>query len=243
MALRLLSGNAIDRSRAFAAFSAQYPDFIDYLFEREETRLSFGGRDELIVLLWLLSSMWWFQLATDGAAGVNCCVGCDEGFSQRGLSLLAYREVPTTDAWERSVREYFQCMPKPDTVVVPFASFDVALERMGLRHQGYPTRVQGLLPSEQRAVFERASRCVELGADELGRRGVRVIRLENEGTREDLRPIGGGCVARACQYSGCLTRRETGSPGTTCRDVRCELSASVPRRQREAGAPAGVRPS
>ena len=187
VALRLLSGNAIDRSRAFAAFSAQYPDFIDYLFEREETRLSFGGRDELIVLLWLLSSMWWFQLATDGAAGVNCCVGCDEGFSQRGLSLLAYREVPTTDAWERSVREYFQCMPKPDTVVVPFASFDVALERMGLRHQGYPTRVQGLLPSEQRAVFERASRCVELGADELGRRGVRVIRLENEGTREDLR--------------------------------------------------------
>ena len=187
VALRLMSGNALDRSRAFAAFGAQYPGFIDYLFERDETRISFGGRDELIVLLWLLSSMWWFQLATDAAAGVDCCVGCDEGFSQQGLSLLAYREVPTTDAWERSVREYFQCMPKPDTVVVPLTSFEVALERMGLRHQGYPTRVQGLSPSEQRAVFERANRCVELGADELGRRGVRVIRLENEGTREDLR--------------------------------------------------------
>ena len=187
VALRLMSGNALDRSRAFAAFGAQYPGFIDYLFERDETRISFGGRDELIVLLWLLSSMWWFQLAMDGAANVDCRVSCDEGFSQRGLTLLAYREASNTDAWERLVREYFRCMPKPDTVVVPLTPFEVTLERMTLRHQGYPTRVQRLSPSEQRALLERTNRCVELGADELGRRGVSVIRLENVGTREDFK--------------------------------------------------------
>ena len=186
-ALRLLSGNAFDQSCAFVAFGARHPDFIDYLLEKDETRISLGGRDELVALLWLLSSMWWFQLATDGAAGVDCCVSCDEGFSQRGLSLLAYREERNSDAWERSVREYFQCMPKPDTVVVPLTPFEVALDRMALRHQGYPTRVRGLSPSKRRRVLERADRCVELGIDQLCRRGVVVIRLENGGTREDLR--------------------------------------------------------
>ena len=170
-----------------AAFGARYPDFIDYLLEKDETRISLGGRDELIALLWLLSSMWWFQLATDGAAGVDCCVSCDEGFSQRGLSLLAYREEPNIDAWERSVREYFQCMPKPDTVVVPLTPFEVALDRMALRHQGYPTRVRGLSPSKRRRVLERADRCVQLGTEQLCRRGVVVIRLENGGSRGDLR--------------------------------------------------------
>ena len=123
-ALRLLSGNASDRSRAFATFGAQHPDFIDYLFERDETRIAPGGRDELLVLLWLLSLVWWFQLATDEASGVDCCVS-DHGFSQRGLSLLAYRDAPNTDPWERSVKEYFQCMPQPDVVVVPRAPLEV----------------------------------------------------------------------------------------------------------------------
>ena len=185
-ALRLLSGNASDRSRAFATFGAQHPDFIDYLFERDETRIAPGGRDELLVLLWLLSLVWWFQLATDEASGVDCCVS-DHGFSQRGLSLLVYRDAPNTDPWERSVKEYFQCMPQPDVVVVPRAPLEVALARMAKRPQGYPTRVNRLSPSKQRAVSERAERCVELGTEQLLCRGVRVIRLENSGTREDLK--------------------------------------------------------
>jgi hypothetical protein len=178
--------SAVFRSQAFSAFRAQYPDFVDYLFECNETRISPGERDDLIVLLWLLRLTWWFQLAKDEAVDVDCCVS-DEGFSQWGLSLLSYRQVPNTEALERVVTGYFQCMPRPDTVVVPFTPFEVALERMALRHQGNPTRVRGMASSERRAVLERANRFVELGTEQLRRRGVGVIRLENTGSRGDLR--------------------------------------------------------
>ena len=186
VALRLLDSSAHRRSQAFSAFRAQYPEFIDYLFEKDETRISLGCRDNPVVLLWLLRLMWWFQLATDEATDVDCCVS-EEGFSGLGLSLLAYREVPRTDVWECAVKEYFRCMPAPDAVVVLLTPIEVALHRMALRQWGYPIRMRALPLPERRAVLERAARCVALGMAELRHRGVDVVEIENEGEVGDLR--------------------------------------------------------
>ncbi len=185
-ALRLLDGSAHCQSQVFSAFRAQYPEFIDYIFEKNETRISLGCRDNQVVLLWLLRLMWWYQLATDEGTDVEFLVS-EEGFSGLGLSLLAYREAPSTDVWERAVREYFRCTPEPDAVVVLLTPVEVALHQMELRQWGYPTRMRGLPPSERRAVLARAERCVDLGMEELRHRGVDVFEIENEGKVEDLR--------------------------------------------------------
>ena len=186
VALRLLDGSAHRRSQAFSAFRAQYPEFIDYLFEQDDTRISLGSRDNQVVLLWLLRLMWWFQLAVDEVADFDCCVS-EEGFALLGLSLLAYREVPRMDEWERAVKEYFRCMPAPDAVVVVRAPIELALRRMAMRQWGYPTRMRSLQLPERRAVLVRAARSVDIGTAELRHRGVDVVEIENEGGAEDLR--------------------------------------------------------
>lgn len=186
VALRLLDGSAHRRSHAFSAFRADYPEFIDYLFEQEDTRISLGRCDSQVVLLWLLRQMWWFQLAVDEVGECDCCV-IEEGFASLGLSFLAYRDVPITDVWERAVRDYFRCMPAPDAVVVLRAPVEVAFGRMAVRKWGYPTRMRPLPVIERRAVLARSARSVEIGTAELRQRGVDVVEIENERETEDLR--------------------------------------------------------
>lgn len=113
----------------------------------------------------------------------NVSVILDEGWLHRSVNLFAWR-VPTPDRGE--IAQYLDRAPLSRTIVL--ADAPPALLRARISERGLPKRLRARPIAEADAFLDRAERVLSLAAASLAEdpRGVRLLRVVNDGLREDL---------------------------------------------------------
>lgn len=169
------------KNSAFSEFCIQHEEFADLLFDKE-TRISPTNEGELPLLGWMLELMWAYQLSKQ--SGFSGHLLRDHGFSQLALSVFPYRSKFALGELGDAVAEYFRTMPAPDLVIVLRTQVLDAAERLSKR--GYPARMKALAKQERDAVLVNADRCLMIGIEEMKKRKIRFIEIENEQSKDAL---------------------------------------------------------
>ncbi len=173
-------------------FAREHAEFVRFIFETQETRITPTVGSELLLMGWALEQIWSYQaVLSDNRVGDALLVR-DHSFSQLALSLLPYREQDRATL-DSQLETYFSVTPAPKYLVLMRLSRHGIEERLEAR--GFPDRMRRLTPAARKAVLDRAAICVEVGVAQLRRRGVTVFEVDNDGPRLGLegtaRSIGG----------------------------------------------------
>jgi hypothetical protein len=168
---------------AFAVFAREHAEFVRFIFETQETRITPTVGSELLLMGWALEQIWSYQaVLSDNRVGDALLVR-DHSFSQLALSLLPYREQDRATL-DSQLETYFSVTPAPKYLVLMRLSRHGIEERLEAR--GFPDRMRRLTPAARKAVLDRAAICVEVGVAQLRRRGVTVFEVDNDGPRLGL---------------------------------------------------------
>lgn len=160
-----------DRFAALARYLSGNPLLMESVLAAQRSR---EGRDREpeLVLSWILNFLASFQLAQEVSKDISWLL-IDEGFCQRAIALFAHGFDGDDEV---SLEAYVNAISLPDVVVVVDAPISVCEER--LNTQGWTKRMVALDTADRHAFMVGASRCVELVATQVERRGARVVRLD-----------------------------------------------------------------
>ncbi len=105
----------------------------------------------------------------------------EEGLAQRAFSLYGYFDEPRPEA---ELKEYLDHAPAPDVLVVMDTPVEVCHERLRKR-PFYPILVERHPPERRLAQWNKGVGVIAFIADELARRGTRVLRASGNGRPGD----------------------------------------------------------
>jgi hypothetical protein len=152
-------------------FLAANPEVMEVVLATQRQRRGQDLHQER-VLSWILSLMANTQIV-DETAGRFDWLFIDEGFCQRAIALFG---IGFDGEDELRLRSYVAVIPLPEILVVVEASPSVCEAR--LDELGWSERVTETNRAERRDFLSTAVRLVDLVADEAGRLGARVIRVD-----------------------------------------------------------------
>ena len=157
-----------DRMLALRRFFLEQPETVIAILEALRERRDVDPRQDL-ALGWIVELLWQYQLLTD--QGGSSPVVFDEGFSNRALTLFAYRFSEGDDA---GLRRYIEAIPAPDLVIAVTGDAEKTAARVSTRLRF------GYLTTDEAVEYTRdAAACVDATTALLRERGVDVRSVQN----------------------------------------------------------------